>query len=184
MKWVNRFLVSAVTLVCVCFFAYVATGCMSAYRQSVGASTEQAFSKVFLTDYNTAWQAVIDSLKSTRQDVTNREGGFIQTRWMDNTSEKNFVDSFGGQDAYLKAQYRVKVAVMKGFYNGRGSIKVNVQKEQVIQKDVLEGWKPVETDGIDENTLLYRIGRIILIRMKLAQLEEQKAKKAVDQATF
>lgn len=152
------------------------SGCVTAYRQSIGTDTNQVYGRIYLTDFNTSWQAVLDALKNSRLDVSNREGGFVQTRWTDNTSEKNFTDSFGNADAYLKAQFRVRVVVAKGFFNGRPSVKVSVQKEQLVQRDVLEGWRPSETDAIDENTLLYRIGRLITIRTKLAKLEEDKTR--------
>lgn len=161
-----------------------ASGCVTAYKESVGGETTQVFSKIYLTDFNTAWQAVLDSLKSTRLDVTNREGGFVQTKWTENTAEKNFVDSFGSADAYLKAQYRLKVTVSKGFYNGQPSIKVTVQKDQLVQIDVLEGWRPIVTDSIDENTLLYRIGRIITIKTRLAQIERERIQKAMEDVKF
>jgi len=54
----------------------------------------------------------------------------------------------------------------------------------MVQRDVLEGWRPTETDTVDENTLLYRIGRIIFIRMKIAYLEEQKTQKAIENSGF
>jgi hypothetical protein len=157
---------------------------MSAYRKQVGADLTQTYTKIFLTDFNFAWQAVLDSIRSYRLDITNREGGVVQTRWTDNTAEKNFVDSFGGADSYLKAQFRVRIIVSKGFYNGKPSTKVTVQKEQMIQRDVLEGWKPVPTDGIDENTLLYRIGRLIQIKLTLQKLEEEKARRALENVEF
>ena len=160
------------------------TGCMTAYRKSVGADLTKEHSKIFLTDFNTAWQSVLDSLSASRKDVTNREGGFIQTRWTDNTAEKNFVDSFGGASSYLKAQYRFRITVAKGFYNGRPSVKIVINKEQMIQRDVLEGWRPVESDTIDENTLLYRVGRIIHIRMLLAKEEEEKTRRALEGVEF
>jgi len=53
-----------------------------------------------------------------------------------------------------------------------------------VQRDVLDGWRPVVTDGVDENTTLYRIGRLIYIRMKIAKLEEDKAKKELEQSGF
>ncbi len=158
--------------------------CMTAYKQSVGSDGARVFSRVFLTDYTTAWQAVLESMKSLRVDVKNQEGGFIQTRWIENTSEKAFVDSHGGGESYLKAQYRLKVSVSKAFYNGRdAAVKVTVQKEQVIQRDVLEGWKSVDTDSLEENSLLYRMGRLIYMRMKLAKIEEEKNKRAIEEAT-
>jgi hypothetical protein len=157
---------------------------MTAYKQSVGAMNEDNYARLFLTDFNTAWQSVLDSLKKNALDVSNRESGFIQTRWTINTAEKNFVDSFGDQDAFLKAQYRVSVNVAKAFYNGVPAIKVTVKKEQLVQRDVLEGWRPVASDATDENTLLYRIGRLISMRMKITSLEEEKTKKAIEETNF
>lgn len=158
--------------------------CASAYRQTVGGDTIHVFTRIYLADFNTAWQSVLEALKASRLDVSNREGGFLQTKWTENTAEKNFTDSFGSQDSYLKAQYRLRVTVAKGFFNGRPSVKVAIQKEQMIQRDVLEGWRPVETDTIDEQTILYRIGRIIFVRMKLAAIEEEKTKKALENSGF
>lgn len=160
------------------------SACMSAYKKTVGGDTTQIFTRIYLTDFNTAWQSVLDSLKSSRLDVSNREAGFIQTKWTENTAEKNFVDSFGSQDSFLKAQYRMKVNVAKGFFDGKPSVKVTILKEQLVQRDVLEGWRPVETDAVDERTLLYRIGRLIHIRMKIAALEEEKTKKALESSGF
>src|SRR5262245_25931036 len=107
------------TLLIALLSAIADSGCVTAYRQSVGVDTNQLYSRIYLTDFNTAWQSVLDGLKHNRLDVSNREGGFVQTRWTDNTAEKNFTDSFGSADSYLKAQYRVRVTVAKGFYNGR-----------------------------------------------------------------
>lgn len=160
------------------------TSCVTAYRQSVGGSASKVIEKIFLTDFNTAWQASLDALKNSRLDISNREGGYIQSKWAENTAERNFTDSFGTADAYLKAQYRFRVSVAKGFFNGQPTVKVSVQKEQLVQRDVLEGWRPIETDAVDENTLLYRIGRLIYIRMKIARLEEEKVKKEVEDSGF
>ncbi len=152
--------------------------------QSVGGETGQVFERIYLTDFNTAWQSVLDSLKNRRLDLSNREGGFVQTKWSDNTAEKNFSDSLGNADAYLKAQYRFRISTSKGFYNGQPTIKISVQKEQLVQRDVLEGWRPIPTDSIDETTLLYRIGRIIFLRTKLARLDEEKSKKEIENSGF
>jgi hypothetical protein len=163
------------------FFVWMlfGVGCMQAYRKSVGGDIQHVFTKIYFTDFNTAWQAALDALKSSRLDISNREGGFIQTKWSDNTSEKNFTDSFVGGDIYLKAQYRFRVTVAPTFHLGHSTIKVTVQKEQLIQRDVLEGWKPIETDSAEENTLLYRVGRLIFMRMKIAALEEERMNNAL-----
>jgi hypothetical protein len=59
-----------------------------------------------------------------------------------------------------------------------------VQKDQLVQRDVLEGWNPADTDTVEEYTLLYRIGRIIYIKMKLARIEQQKMNKEIDDVKF
>jgi hypothetical protein len=153
---------------------------MSAYIQSVGGDADQVFERTYFTNYSVAWDSVLDALKYSRLDVSNKESGFIQTKWTDNTVEKNLADSFGGTDAYLKAQYRFRISISKGFNKGTPTVKAEVQKEQVVQRDVLEGWRPVRTDSIDEKTLLYRIARVIFIKSKIAQLEEQKVKKLLE----
>jgi len=152
------------------------SGCMSAYVKSVGGDTERVFTQIYLTDYNTVWQASLEALKSVRLDVSNREGGVVQTKWTDNTAQKNFADSFGGPRTFLKAQYRFRLSVAKGFYNGEPSVKVAVVKEQLIQRDVLEGWQPVPTDRVDEKTLLYRIGRIVFLRIQMDEIERQQTR--------
>lgn len=160
------------------------SGCVSGYTQSVGGETAKVFERIYLTDFNTAWQAVLDALKNSRLDITNKEGGIIQTNWTDNTAEKNFSDSFGNTGDYLKAQYRFRVTISRGFYNGRPTIKVSTIKEQLIQKDVLDGWRTSPTDSTDENTLLYRIGRIIFLKMKIAKYEDDKSKRELEKAGF
>ncbi len=157
-------------------------GCNTAYKKSVGGDTEQIFSRIFLTDYNTAWGSVLEALKSSPLEVSNRDSGFIRTKWVDNTSDRNLFESFGQGRAFLKAQYRFRVSVGKGFFEGEQSVKVAVQREQLVQSDVLEGWRPVISDSIEENTLLYRIGRIIFIRTKINKMEEEKREREIQES--
>ena len=55
-----------------------------------------------------------------------------------------------------------------------------VQKEQQIQRDVLEGWRNQESDGIQENSLLYRVGKLIEFKIKNEKIENQKIKKQME----
>lgn len=166
-------------LVTVGFAGAASTGCMTAYKRSVGVTTQSNYSRVFASDFNLAWQSTLDALKSVRLDVTNREAGFLQTRWIDNTKEKNISDSDGSTPPYMKAQYRIKASIAKGVYQGRNGVKVTVQREQLANRDALDDFHVLESDSIEENTLLYRIGRIISIRMRLTRLEEAQTKQAI-----
>ena len=177
----NRHFLPAVTLLLGA--ASGLCGCMTAYKKSVGANTMTSYNRVYVADLNTTWQAVLYYMKSIRLDVTNREAGFLQSRWMDNTKEKNFTDGDGSTAPYMRAQYRFKVTVAKGVYNRVSAVKVTVQREQFAQRDALDDFRPLESDSIEENTLLYRIGRIIAVKTRLARLEEEQTKREIQKAS-
>lgn len=145
-----------------------------------GVETNRVYSKVFLVDYNTAWQAGLDALRSFDKTKQNRAGGIVQTAWVDNTAEREFIDSFGAQSTFLKSRYRMTMAVAPGTYKGKPSVKISVEKEQQAQRDPLEGWKTYSTDAVDENTLLYRISRLIYMKVKLQKIEEAKLEEAIN----
>src|SRR4051812_34411769 len=105
-------------------------GCMTAYKKSVGGETSQILYKIYLADYSFAWEAAVEALKASPMDVVNRENGTLQTKWIDNTAERNLIDSAGSVNPYVKAQYRFRVTLSKGFYEGHPSVRIGVQKEQ------------------------------------------------------
>ncbi len=154
--------------------------CTSAYKKSLGGDTDKVFNRVYFTDFNTAWQSTLDALKSVRLDIANPQGGYIQTRWTENTTEKNFTESFAGAATFLKAQYRLKITVASGTWGGNPSVKVSILREQLVQRDLLEGWKAVETDSVEESTLLYRIGRLVWMKTRIAQQERESTRRALE----
>jgi hypothetical protein len=112
----------------------------------------------------------------------NQEAGKIKTRWMDNTLEVNFTDSFGSNDKIKAAEFRLLVNVSEGFSYGRKVTKVTIYKRQRVENDFLQGWKEISSDGIQERTLLYRIGIWINTDNKLKEID--KAKEAEQLETF
>ena len=162
-------------------FALGAAGCSKPIFHQPGSELDHIYSRIYLTDYNTAWQAALEALKRFEKTVQNRQGGVIQTAWVDNTTEKNFIESFGGDITHLKARYRLNLTIAPGNYNGKPSVKVSILKDQMIQRDLLEGWKQVQSDAVEESTFLYRIGRIVYIKQRLKQLEEQKMQQVIEE---
>lgn len=149
-------------------------GCATAFEKSLG-TRESQHSKIFVTDMDLVWASSVESLKSYPIEINNREGGFLQTQWVENTQQRNFSDTYGsGKSTYHEAQLRYKVWVSQGFHDGEPSVKVSIQKEQVVKRDILEGFKPVETEPIEERSLLYRISRIVEMRAMLAKLEKER----------
>ncbi len=172
----NRMLLPVLLMTCF-------TGCMSAYKKSVGGDTDRIFSKIILAEYPVTWESAVDALKASPMEIVNRENGTLQTKWIDNTAERNLIDAVGTVSPYTKAPYRFRVSLAKGFYDGKTSVRVSVQKEQEIQRDVLEGWINQESDGIQENSLIYRITKVIESKLRLQDIENQRLKRQLQDAT-
>ena len=152
----------------------VASGCSSAYLAQVGGDTDRVYSKTFITSYDVAWDAMQDALKSETFEITSKETGVIQTRWADNTKAVNLSESFEGSHAFVKSEYRLKVNLSKTFFEGVPAVKVSVSKDQIIQQDILDHARPMESNGIDENTILYRVGRLIVVKQKLDDYDKEQ----------
>jgi len=151
-------------------------GACSSYEQFAQVSEEYEIpSRVFRSDYNHTWQAVQQVVKNYDLSVMNQSTGVIKSRWIDNTLEINFTDSFSKTDAINAAKFKLIINVIKG-YRGQNEVsKVTIFKRQMIEQDPLQGFKIIPTDKILENTLLYRIERVLAIDRKLQEIEKQKA---------
>ena len=137
-------------------------------------------SKIYRADYNQSWQAVIQVMRKYDIAQQNQEAGFIKTRWMDNTLEVNFTDSFGSSDSVKAAKFKLVVNVVRGFRASREVTKVTIYKRQLMEQDFLQGWKEIPTDGIIEKTLLYRIERLIATDNKLKEIDKAREKEQLE----
>lgn len=136
--------------------------------------------QVYKSDFNQTWAAVIQVMKRFDMAYTNQEAGKIKTRWMDNTLQVNFTDSFGSSDAVKAAEFLLLVNVAEGFSYGRKVTKVTVYKKQRIEQDFLQGWKEVPTDAVQEKTILYRVGVKIQNDNKLRAIDKAKEKEQLE----
>ncbi len=138
-------------------------------------------SRIYKSDFNQSWQAVIQVMRKYDIAQQNQEAGFIKTRWIDNTLEVNFADAFGSSDAVKAAKFKMVINVVKGYRNGKEVSKITIYRRQLVEQDFLQGWKEVPTDGIMERTLLYRIERLIAIDNKLREIDKAREKEQLQQ---
>jgi hypothetical protein len=136
--------------------------------------------KIYKADFNQTWQAVIQVMKRFDVAFQNQEAGKIKTRWMDNTLQVNFTDSFGSNDKIKAAEFKLLINVAEGFSYGQKVTKVTIFKRQRVENDFLQGWKEVPTDGIQEKTLLYRVGVLINNDNRLREIDKAKEKEQLE----
>ena len=154
------------------------TGCSSYENFKQVSEDFEIPSQVYRADYNKVWQEVMKITNKYEREVYNQEAGVIKTRWMDNTLELNFADSFGSNDAVKSAQFKIIINVVKGYRGNKEVAKVTVFKRQRVEQDFLQGWKIIRTDGILEKSILYRLERALAIEAKLQEIEDRKTKEA------
>jgi hypothetical protein len=161
------------------------TGC-SSYDHFKNVTRDYELpSQVFKASYEMTWSAiknVIDTYNYSLE-VSNRASGLWKTRWVDNALEMNFSNSLNRGSGYKASKFKLIINVVKGYRTDREVTKVFISKRQLVQKDLLQGWKVIHSDQILEKTLLYRLKRILLIEKKLEQLERRKSKE-VEEIAF
>lgn len=147
------------------------TSC-SSYQEFQNIANEYEMpSQVFKADFTQTWQSVLQVMQKYDLALQDQASGVIKTRWIDNTSQLNFEDSFGGKNSVKSAKFKLVINVVKGFRGRREVTQVTLFKRQMVEKDFLQGWKVIRTDGILEKTILYRVERNILIDNKLKRIE-------------
>ena len=159
------------------FFSCLGVSCNSYKQFRHMTESFEIPSKIFNTSYHNGWIATLEVIKKYDLELTNQEAGIVKTRWMDNTAEINFNESFGSINSIKAAKFKVILNVVKGFRNGQEVTKVTVYKRQLVEKNFLQGWEVLPSDGITEKVLLYRIARTIHIGKRIHAIEEKKSKK-------
>ena len=163
-------------------FISLLTSCSSYEQFQQLAEEAEIPSQVYKTDFNQTWQSVLEIMQKYDLALKNQDAGVIKTRWIYNTNQLNFNEAFGSQDMVKAARFKIVLNVVKGFRGKKEVSKVSVFKRQMVEKDFLQGWKVIRSDGILEKTILYRIDRILKRETMIRRIEEQKAKE--EQANF
>ncbi len=136
-----------------------------------------AETRIFISDYSTAWSATLEAIAQGKDiiKIQNREQGIIETNWIDNTELQHFLDEFTDEDFFLRSRYKLQVQLREGKKNGEQPVVlVRVMKFAQIEKTFLGGWDDMESNHIDEKTYLYRIGRLIAIQQNNEKQESLK----------
>ncbi|MCY4644406.1 MAG: hypothetical protein OXB88_07290 [Bacteriovoracales bacterium] len=161
-------------------FFLLSTSCAS-YERFRQVTEEFEFpSRLYEATYDEVWQATLFVVKKFDLANWDQTKGSIKTRWMDNTKSYNFSNVFGFKRHARSAQFQLRVNISKGFRNGREVATVSLYKRQLVEQDALQGTKEVPSDGIEEKTILYRIGRKLKIEKFLNDLEKKREQEQVE----
>ena len=131
-------------------------------------------SYTYNSTYLQTWQGVISTMKKFELDSRDQVSGHITTRWINNTDSYNFINVLGFNKDVRDARFQLKIVVTKGFLYSREVTRVTIFKRQLIERNVLQGFQEIPSDGILEKTILYRIQRLLAIENRLKEIQIKK----------
>ncbi|MNK12077.1 hypothetical protein D3C87_301340 [compost metagenome] len=159
------------------FFLLISTGCtllscsLFDARPSAHSQMKTVIKqKIFFAPYDSVWTAAHKVLKYPIAQE-NQDTGVIETEYIK------------GLDGWLPPgtqtppsagiRYKLIFTMAKGRTDGRESTRVTIDKKMEILRDFFSPPEPMETDGLEEKVLFYRMERELIITeaLKKAPLE-------------
>lgn len=116
--------------------------------------------KIFFAPYDSVWKAAHAVIKYPISQE-NQDTGLIETEYIK------------GLDGWLPPneprppssgiRYKLSLIFAKGTTDGRESTRVTIDKKIEILRDFFSEPEPMESDGLEEKTIFYRIERELII---------------------
>lgn len=120
--------------------------------------------KVYFADYDSVWRATHAALKYPIA-LDNQDTGMIETEYIK------------GMDGWLPpneqkppssgVRYKISMTLVKGKTDGRDSTRVTIDKKMELLRDFFSEPESLESDGLEEKIIFYRIERELLINEAL-----------------
>ncbi len=120
--------------------------------------------RIFYASYDVVWKAAHTVIKYTIASE-NQDFGVIET---------DFVKAVDGwlppnrtKPEFKSARYKLTFTFAKGKTDGRESTRVTIEKKIEVFKDFISETRIIQSDGLEELSLFYRIEREIIIAQAL-----------------
>jgi hypothetical protein len=142
-------------------------------RKSAIAQASQQ--RIYYFPYDSVWRATQLALKYPIA-VNNMDNGIIETdniRAMD-----GFQSPTAEKDPSSGIIYKITLTLSKGRNDGREAVRVNIRKKVERHRDFFSDAEDLESDGLEEQVIFYRIERELIVEEALKKAAEKAAAKA------
>jgi hypothetical protein len=116
--------------------------------------------KLFLSPYEQVWKATQFSVKYPIA-INNMDSGMLETEWI--KSVDGFRPPVIESEPDSGMRYKIMVQAVRGQIDGKSSVKVTVRKKIEKLKNFFSDPEALQSDGLEEQVILYRIEREIAI---------------------
>lgn len=120
--------------------------------------------RVFFANYDSVWRAAHSVIKYPIAQE-NQDTGMIETEYIKGVDGWLPPDMDKAPSSGIR--YKLIFTFAKGSADGRESVRVTIDKKMQIMRDFFSEPESMESDGLEEKILFYRIEREILINEAL-----------------
>lgn len=143
--------------------AVLLSGCSLFQVQSENAETlieKSSQQKIFYAPYDLVWKAAHAAIRYTIANE-NQDYGVIETDYI--KAVDGWLPPDQNKPQYKSARYKIYVSFAKGKTNGKDSTRVTIEKKIEVFKDFISEKTVVPSDGLEEQSIFYRIERELII---------------------
>lgn len=158
-------------MILACAVAITLTGCALFEDRSQPVMVYGPREQLYFSDFDEVWRAVNLVLQNYPLRVSNMDQGTIETDLI--RGDKVWTPIHKKEGGKSSLAYQLIIRVIKGKLEGKKATKVVLLKESSVQADFFSDPKQIPSDGFEERTLLYRIGREIQIERALAKAQKK-----------
>lgn len=120
--------------------------------------------KVFFASYDSVWRAAHSVLKYPIAQE-NQDTGIIETEYIKGID--GWLPPNEQRPPSSGIRYKLILTFARGKAEGRESVRVTVDKKMEILRDFFSEPEPMESDGLEEKIIFYRIERELIVNEAL-----------------
>lgn len=136
------------------------------------------YSRVFYANYEDVEIALKQSMIRYPQKVDNTEAGIFETDYI--KGEARFRGPHESGVLSPGYRYRILVRLVRGRSEEKPAIKVQVTKRPEVLRDFFSEPVSQKSDGLEEQVILYRIGRELQLARAIGKANDKANKKTQD----
>ncbi|MFK8137560.1 MAG: hypothetical protein AB8E15_04280 [Bdellovibrionales bacterium] len=137
----------------------------------INRRSDPPFQKVFYEDYSLVWEAVQKASGRYQAKMSDAQGGVISTEIM--KSDSGWISPVQQQMPPSGRRYWFEIRVLRVQDSKRNdAVKVSVKKFVQITRDFFSTPENLDSDGLEEQEVLYRVGREILLEKGLRKFNK------------
>lgn len=159
--------------------SFLSGGCATKSEKPEDVVKKQTMQKVFLSPYDEVWRAAHTVLKYPIVNE-NQDTGIIETDFI------KAQDGFTAPDQPPPSsglRYKIVMIFAKGRSQGQESVRVTIDKKLEKLRDFFSDAEVLNSDGLEEKVLFYRIERELLISKGLRKAADDQSAAAAAPAS-